>query len=67
MTYEITTVLLFSLQFDMASLIDDQVQKQMKSAAKEQDDNTRRRRMSGFTRPTRWHWSSGNSRRQNML
>lgn len=51
----------------MASLIDDQVQKQMKSAAKEHDDNARRRRMSAFTRPTRWHWSSSNSRRQSHL
>ncbi|XP_078363042.1 uncharacterized protein LOC144647159 [Oculina patagonica] len=54
-------------QFDMASLIDDQVQKQMKSAAKEHDDNARRRRMSAFARTTRWHWNTGNTRRQNML
>lgn len=51
-------------QFDMASLIDDQVQKQMKS---EQDDNSRRRRMTTFTRPTRWNWSGANSRRQSHL
>lgn len=54
-------------QFDMASLIDDQVQKQMKTTAKEHDDNARRRRMSAFARTTRWHWNSGNNRRQNML
>ena len=64
---ELTTVILLSLQFDMASLIDDQVQKQMKTAAKEHDDNARKRRMSAFARTTRWHWNSGNNRRQNML
>ena len=64
---ELTTVILLSLQFDMASLIDDQVQKQMKTAAKEHDDNARRRRMSAFSRTTRWHWNSGNNRRQNVL
>lgn len=54
-------------QFDMAALIDDQVQKQMKSAAKEHDDNGRRRRVTAFTRPTRWHWSSNSSRRQSHV
>lgn len=51
-------------QFDMASLIDDQVQRQMKSAAKEQDDNARRKRVTPFTRSTRWNWTNGNNRRQ---
>lgn len=64
---KITTFMFLPLQFDMASLIDDQVQKQMKTAAKEHDDNARRRRMSAFARTTRWHWSGGNNRRQNVL
>lgn len=53
-------------QFDMASLIDDQVQRQMKSTAKEQDDNTRKRRVSAFTRPTRWNWTNSSNRRQSQ-
>jgi len=63
---ELTAVMLLSLQFDMASLIDDQVQRQMKTAAKEHDDNARKRRMSAFARTTRWHWNSGSNRRQNV-
>lgn len=54
-------------QFDMASLIDDQVQRQMKSAAKEHEVNTRRRRMTAFAQPKRWYWNSGSSRRPSVL
>lgn len=54
-------------QFDMASLIDDQVQRQMKSAAKEHEVNARRRRMTAFPQPKRWYWNSGNSRRPSLL